>query len=36
MSSFAEVRWHLNVRWPTAAADDCRAWLHELASGLVK
>ena len=27
---------HLNVRWPTAAADDCRAWLHELASGLVK
>ncbi len=27
---------HLNVRWPTAAADDCRAWLRELASGLVK
>ena len=27
---------HLNVRWPTAAADDCRAWLHELTSGLVK
>ena len=27
---------HLNVRWPTSAADDCRAWLRELASGLVK
>jgi len=27
---------HLNVRWPTAAADDCRAWLRELASVLVK
>ena len=27
---------HLNVRWPTAGADDCRAWLRELASGLVK
>lgn len=27
---------HLNVRWPTLAADDCRAWLRELASGLVK
>lgn len=27
---------HLNVRWPTAAADDCRAWLRELASGLAK
>ena len=27
---------HLNVRWPTAAADDCRSWLRELTSGLVK
>jgi transposase len=27
---------HLHVRWPTAAADDCRAWLRELASGLVR
>jgi transposase len=27
---------HLNVRWPTAAADDCRAWLRELTAGLVK
>ena len=27
---------HLNVRWPTAAADDCRAWLRELSSGLLK
>ena len=27
---------HLHVRWPTSAADDCRAWLRELASGLVK
>ena len=27
---------HLNVRWPTSAAADCRAWLRELASGLVK
>jgi transposase len=27
---------HLNVRWPTAAAEDCRAWLSELASGLLK
>jgi transposase len=27
---------HLKVRWPTSAADDCRAWLRELASGLVK
>jgi transposase len=27
---------HLNVRWPTAAADDCRAWLSELCSGLLK
>ena len=24
---------HLNVRWPTAAAEDCRAWLSELSSG---
>ena len=27
---------HLNVRWPTAAADDCRAWLSELSLGLLK
>ena len=27
---------HLNVRWPTSAADDCTAWLHELSSGLLK
>ena len=27
---------HLNVRWPTAAAEDCRAWLRELTSGLLK
>ena len=27
---------HLNVRWPTASADDCRAWLSELSSGLLK
>lgn len=27
---------HLNVRWPTAAAADCRAWLRELSSGLLK
>jgi transposase len=27
---------HLNVHWPTAAADDCRAWLRELSSGLLK
>lgn len=27
---------HLNVRWPTAAAQDCRAWLSELSSGLLK
>ncbi len=27
---------HLNVRWPTAAAADCRAWLSELSSGLLK
>jgi transposase len=27
---------HLNVRWPTAAAEDCRAWLSELSSVLVK
>lgn len=26
----------LNVRWPTAAAEDCRAWLGELTSGLLK
>lgn len=27
---------HLNVRWPTAAAEDCRAWLSELSSGLLR
>ena len=27
---------HLNVRWPTAAVEDCRAWLSELSSGLLK
>ena len=27
---------HLNVRWPTAAAEDCRAWLSELSLGLLK
>jgi len=27
---------HLNVRWPIAAAGDCRAWLSELSSGLLK
>ena len=27
---------HLNVRWPTAAAGDCRAWLSELSAGLLK
>lgn len=27
---------HLNVRWPTVAAEDCRAWLSELSSGLLK
>ena len=27
---------HLNVRWPTSAADDCTAWLRELSAGLLK
>jgi transposase len=27
---------HLNVRWPTSAAEDCTAWLRELSSGLLK
>ena len=27
---------HLNVRWPSSAADDCTAWLRELSSGLLK
>ena len=27
---------HLSVRWPGAAAQDCRAWLRELSSGLLK
>ena len=25
---------HLNVRWPTSAADDCTTWLRELSSGI--
>jgi transposase len=27
---------HLNVRWPSSAADDCTAWLRELSSGMLK
>lgn len=27
---------HLSVRWPSSAAADCRAWLRELNSGLLK
>lgn len=27
---------HLNVRWPAGAAEDCRAWLRELSSSLLK
>jgi transposase len=27
---------HLNVRWPTSAGDDCRAWLRELSADLLK
>jgi transposase len=27
---------HLNVCWPTAAAEDCRAWLSELCSSPLK
>ena len=27
---------HLSVRWPSAAAEDCRAWLSELSTGLLK
>jgi transposase len=27
---------HLNVRWPTSAADDAAAWLRELSSSLLK
>ena len=26
----------LNVRWPSSAADDCRAWLRELSTGLLR
>lgn len=26
----------LSVRWPSAAAEDCRAWLSELSAGLLK
>ncbi len=28
--------WHLNVRWPASADEDCTAWLRELSSGLLK
>jgi transposase len=27
---------HLNVRWPTTAADACASWLRELTTGLAK
>ncbi len=27
---------HLDVRWPTSAANDCTAWLRELTAGLLK
>ena len=27
---------HLSVRWPSAAANDCTAWLRELTAGLLK
>jgi transposase len=27
---------HLHVRWPSAMAEDCRAWLRELSSCLLK
>ena len=27
---------HLNVRWPTSAADGATAWLRELSAGLLK
>lgn len=27
---------HLSVRWPKSAGDDCRAWLRELTSDLLK
>ena len=27
---------HLSVRWPSAAGGDCRAWLSELSTGLLK
>jgi transposase len=27
---------HLSVRWPSVVAQDCRAWLSELSSGLLK
>ncbi|MEY3253750.1 MAG: hypothetical protein RL227_2723 [Pseudomonadota bacterium] len=27
---------HLSVRWPSSAAADCRAWLRELSSSLLK
>jgi transposase len=27
---------HLSVRWPSTAAEDCRAWLSELSSGMLK
>lgn len=27
---------HLSVRWPSSAAEDCRSWLSELSSGMLK
>lgn len=27
---------HMSVRWPSVAGEDCRAWLRELTSGLLK
>jgi hypothetical protein len=27
---------HLSVRWPSTAAEDCRVWLSELSSGMLK
>ena len=27
---------HLSVRWPSSAADECKAWLRELSSDLLK
>ena len=27
---------HLNIRWPTSAAQECTTWLRELTAGLLK